>query len=211
MKHLLLCLTLLPGFATAGPISFDGSWKDVTFRRYDPTTYTKRGGSLAISGTGTSSMIYKILSDADRDAMRAAWTWSAGKTVPATDLSQKGGEDRNLALYFVFTDPSTAKKITPSSRPSRLLGRKSRILVYAWGDNRSRGTVVRNPYDASRGAIYLLRPSGTGSFDENRDLAADYKAAFGEDPGKLVGVAIAADSDDTGSELSSTLANLTLE
>lgn len=210
MKHLLLLFCLLPGLAHADAIRFDDSWRDLTFRRYTPTDYNRQGDSLSIQGQSSSSMIYTVLPQDQRDARRASWTWATTASVPATDLAQKGGEDRNLALYFVFTDPRTASGITASTRPARLLGRKARVLVYAWGDDKSPGTRVANPYSGSKGTIYLLRPAGTGRFDETRDLDRDYRAAFGEAPGKLVAVAVAADSDDTDSKVAAQLSGLTL-
>ena len=210
MKHLLLAFLLAPQFATAGPISFDGSWKEWTFRRYTPTDYSQQGAQLKATGKSTSSVLYKILPQDARDAKSTSWSWSAASSVPATKLDQEGGDDRNMAVYFVFTDEKTSAKIAPNSSPARMMGRRSNFLVYAWGDSRAPGTLIKNPYN-KRGVIYLLRPAGTGSFSESRNLAADYKRAFGAAPGKLVGIAVAADGDDTESSLNSTLKNLRLD
>lgn len=211
MKHLALIAALLPGLAHADALRFDDSWQDFTFRRYTPTTYERLGDRLRIRGEGTSSMLFRVLPPELRDTRRASWRWKARRSVGATDLGRRGGEDRNLALYFVFTDPVTAARIKPGARASRVLGRNARVLVYAWGDQVPPGTRKPNPYDPQRGVIYILRPAGTGEARESRDLLADYRAAFGEEPGKLVAVAVAADSDDTGSALDSELSDLRLE
>ncbi|MBP7521960.1 MAG: DUF3047 domain-containing protein, partial [Leptothrix sp. (in: Bacteria)] len=33
-----------------------------------------------------------------------------------------------------------------------------------------------------------------------RDVVADFRAAYGEDPGELIGIAVMTDSDNTGTE-----------
>jgi hypothetical protein len=46
---------------------------------------------------------------------------------------------------------------------------------------------------------------------ERADLAADFRRAFGRDPGPLVGIAVSADSDDTGASIDAAIDGLRLE
>jgi head-tail adaptor len=62
------------------------------------------------------------------------------------------------------------------------------------------GTVVPNPYtDRVR---MIVVESGTARAGRwiayERDIVADYRAAFGEDPPPIAGVAIMTDTDNTG-------------
>jgi hypothetical protein len=65
----------------------------------------------------------------------------------------------------------------------------------------------------ARGRLIVQRPatSPTGVWtEETVDLRSDFAAAFGRPPGPLVGVALSADSDDTGSRSVAALAGLVL-
>ncbi|WP_375281366.1 DUF3047 domain-containing protein [Pseudooctadecabacter sp.] len=54
----------------------------------------------------------------------------------------------------------------------------------------------------------ILRSAGTGSHSESVNLASDFASAFGGQPGALVGIAVSADSDDTGSNIRAQVSNL---
>ncbi len=87
------------------------------------------------------------------------------------------------------------------------------MLVYVFGGDGARGDVVQNPYTSGSGVYVVLRPADapTGEWlSESVDLAADYRAAFGDDAGILVGVAVASDSDDTGGRNVAALSEMVL-
>ncbi|UWQ18814.1 DUF3047 domain-containing protein [Jannaschia sp. M317] len=198
MKHLLpvalaACLALP---ATAAPLSFDGSWKEQGFLRFSSNDYGQGGSTLQVVSDGTVSLLWKAVPEAQRGATRASWGWAVAEGVPATDLRRKGGDDRNLAIYFAWTDAETAATANPSRATRLLRNPGTRVLVYVWGDDDARGTIQQSPYLAGLRTV-VLRPAGTGQFVEQVDLAADYARAFGGAPGVLLGVGISADSDDT--------------
>jgi hypothetical protein len=71
-----------------------------------------------------------------------------------------------------------------------------------WETKKTPGTVVVNPRsDRVRKIVLDSGPAGLRSWREHkRDLAADFRLAFGEDPGRLVGIAVMTDGDNTGSQ-----------
>ena len=85
-----------------------------------------------------------------------------------------------------------------------------RILQYVWGGNHSRGALQNSPYAPGQGANVILRSAGTGSHSESVNLASDFSRAFGGAPGALVGIAVSADSDDTGSSIRASVSNLAI-
>lgn len=206
--------TLMPlrlAAAQAVPIAFDGRWKALNFPRLTPTQFGLGGGTLTIQGQGGSSLIYLPAPEAAHAARTARWSWSVSRSVPPTDLSRKGGDDRNIALYFVFMDPQAAARLSPDTSPRRLLSNRSaRVLIYVWGGNHAAGSAIPSPYLGGRGVTIALRPSGTGQAQARADLAADYTRAFGQAPGTLVGLAVSADNDDTDSALQASISALTL-
>lgn len=73
-------------------------------------------------------------------------------------------------------------------------------LCYVWDGKLPAGTKLWNAY-SDRVRVIVVE-SGSRRLDqwvvEERDIAADFRAAFGEEPPPVSGVAIAADTDQTG-------------
>lgn len=204
---------LVPARARAQSLAipFDTGWEELTFRRIPPTGYRLGGETLGILAERSSSVIWRALPDTARAARRASWSWSVAQSVPATDLSRKGGDDRNAAVYFVFADADTAARIGPGTSLTRLLSRRGvTALIHVWGGQQAPGTIVPSPYMRGRGVSVIRRAAGAGSFGESVDLAADHTRAFGAPPQALVGLAVSADSDDTESRIEATISGLNL-
>ena len=208
---LTLTLTLLAFSAHAGPLPFDNTWKEQGFLRIWSNEYNLSGRHLDVISDGTVSLIYRALPEGLWEAKHAKWRWSVSQSVVATDLTVKGGDDRNLAIYFVFVDRGSAEKLSQSS-PRRLLrNSNTRALVYVWGGDYAPGQLLNSPYGDGILKTVIARPSSTGEFAESVDLAADFARAFGEDRGVLVGIGVTADSDDTGGKIVARISGLVVE
>lgn len=195
----------------AAPIAFDAISRTVTFPRRTPTRFGLGGMRLAIEGDASASLIYRAVPEAARGARRAAWNWTVSESVPPTDLSRRGGDDRNISVYFVFMDAAAAAGLSPDTSPQRLLSsRSARSLLYVWGGAHPAGAMLPSPYLRGRGMTVALRPAGTGAARAEVDLVRDHAAAFGAPPELLVGLAVSADSDDTNSRLRASLSDLIL-
>ncbi|MDU8912817.1 DUF3047 domain-containing protein [Aestuariicoccus sp. MJ-SS9] len=200
----------LSSAAAAAPVAFDGSWKTQRFSLFSSNDYGFGGDTLTVRSEGSVSLAYRPLPETLWTSQSASWAWAVDQGVPATDLRRKGGDDRNLALYFVFLPAAEAERMK-GSNVRKLLGNDSaRVLVYVWGGDHRRGAVLPSPYLGARGKTVVLRPSGTGSARERVDLAGDYARAFGGDPGALVGLAVSGDSDDTDSRIDARISGLQL-
>jgi len=210
LSAFLVALTTQPG--SARPVLFSDKWKTLNFFSIPATKYNMKGQSVDITANKSSSVAYKSLKQSDWDSTRASWRWSTTKSVPPTNLGKKGTDDRNIALYFVFLDKKTARRIGRTASITKLLRAKNaRILTYVFGGNRPRNSFQTNPYLGGRGMIIVKRPAKPGSFSERVDLAADYRRAFRSTPGALVGVALAADSDGTKSAVMARVQGLVVE
>jgi hypothetical protein len=201
-----LCLSAWP--ALAAPVSFDGSWKTQKFSLFSSNTYGFNGSSVSVASDGAVSLAYRPLPESYWSASTATWSWSVQEGVPATDLRQKGGDDRNLALYFVFLPQAEAQALKGASVRQLLTNDAARVLVYVWGGAHDRGAVLGSPYLGNRGKTIVLRGSGTGSANESVNLARDYANAFGGDETALVGLALSGDSDDTDSRIRASISGL---
>ncbi|PCJ75347.1 MAG: hypothetical protein COA53_05415 [Rhodobacteraceae bacterium] len=211
MKYLAIALAILATPTLAQPIQFDTSWEDLTFRGINATEYWYNGNTLIIQADNSSSVTYKALPSSAFGATRASWNWAVSQSVPVTDLTRKGGDDRNVTIYFMFLDRKSADKLDAGDDLSKMLrNRKVRMLLYIWGGEGD-GIALPSPYFKGRGFYTILRGAGTGEARENIDLVADYTRIFGEAPEALVGIAISSDSDDTDSSVRAEISEMVLE
>lgn len=208
---LTITLTLAAAAAYAQQsVPFDGSWEEQGFLRLSSNDYAQDGGSLGIRSDGTVSILYRRLPETSGDVQGASWSWSVSRGVAATDLTWKGGDDRNIAIYFVFADLETAASLR--GQPLRRLLSTSgvRILTYVWGGSAGRGAILSNPYFEGRGTTIVLRDAGTGRHTEHVDLAGDLASILDMRDAVLLGVAVSSDSDDTDGRIDASVSDLVL-
>ena len=193
--------------AEAEQVTFSDNWTEQAFSLFSSNEFVLNADTLDISSEGTLSVLWKKLPPSMWEANQANWDWAVEVSVPATDLTVKGGDDRNLSIYFVFSPqeylPKSKGKLT-----DLLKNKDVRVLMYVWGGDHDRGEVLPSPYLEDFGKIIVLQRAGTGRAREQVNLANDFLRVFGENPKKLVGIAISADSDDTRSTISSSISNL---
>jgi hypothetical protein len=72
--------------------------------------------------------------------------------------------------------------------------------MYVWDAHAAPGSVIVNPKtDRVRKIVVDAAGDGLGQWrDHRRDFTADYRRVFGEEPGRLVAVAVMTDTDNTG-------------
>ena len=193
--------------AEAEQVTFSDNWTEQAFSLFSSNEFVLNANTLGISSEGTVSVLWKKLPPSMWEANQANWDWAVEVSVPATDLTVKGGDDRNLSIYFVFSPqeylPKSKGKLT-----DLLKNKDVRVLMYVWGGDHDRGEVLPSPYLEDFGKIIVLQRAGTGRAREQVNLANDFLRVFGENPKKLVGIAISADSDDTRSTIYSSISNL---
>jgi hypothetical protein len=199
--------------AALGPVAFGpdpaaAGWETLSFRGRAPAEFRAQGAdTLNVRAEQGVSVLWRALPETFRDASGAEWRWRVDTAVPPSDLGRRGG-DRSLALYFVFSEDAA----TPP-RSLRAALRNGRALVYVWGGASPRRSVVREPSLRGRGLLVIQEPAGgpVGAWQtEAVDLREDFRRAFGEAPGALIGVAVSADSDDTGTVADATISGLRL-
>jgi hypothetical protein len=87
-----------------------------------------------------------------------------------------------------------AKVLSPNGLPYA-------TLVYVWLRNAPAGTVLVSPY-SDRVRLFVVESGEERAgqwIDMRRDVVADYRHVFGEDPGDIVAVGVMTDSGDDGS------------
>lgn len=196
--------------AAAGPVNFSDGWREQRLSLFSSNDYTF-GQNLGLVSDGSVSIAWARVGRSDWETDGASWRWTVEQSVPPTDLSLKGGDDRNISVYFVFVPESLAPGLEGANIRSLLGNDDVRIVQYAWGGNHARGQVIPSPYGPrGQGVTVALRQASTGTYSESVDLAADYARAFGGEKGALIGLAVSGDSDDTNSVIRAVLGQLTL-
>ncbi len=133
------------------------------------------------------------------------WRWRVDRPVDGADIRRKQGDDLPARLYVMFDYPLDRLPLVERSqiRLARSVAGElvpAAALCYVWDTNSPVDTALWSPY--SKRVRVLVAEGGRGRIgrwiDEERDVAADFRAAFGEDPPPITGIAIGADTDQTG-------------
>lgn len=177
-----------------------GNWKVLKVGSKPKTRFALNEGVLDISADKSVAFLYRKINPLRSANPKLQWQWRVDRDIPATDLSAKGEDDRPAAVHLWFED----KTASVSGALSSLLGkpRVGYLMTYVWGGKQRAGSIIRNPYFPDKGMVIVLRDSRakTGTWEmETRDIAADFKAAFGIAPelSDLRHVSVSADTEDT--------------
>lgn len=214
------CVRLLLGFgvllaagATAAgpPPAIDealkrAGWTLFSDDRWAPARFRLRSdGAIEAISDNSTSLIWKKVDEVDAQKARLTWDWRVDEMMPPTDITVKGGDDRPLALHVWFMKPRDQLNFLERLRADFIelwvgLPVHGRLLTYVWGGRGKIGDAQPNPHVGGSSWMIVLRNGAARTgvwFSESRDLSADYRAAFGEDPPDRGIIALAADSEDT--------------
>ena len=192
---------------SAEAIDFSDGWSEQRFSVFSSNEFEPSGETLHIRSDGTVSIFWSRLPSALSHSTQTQWDWEVTASVPPIDLTLKGGDDRNLSVYFVFMPEDSRPKV--NTKLTALLGNThARVLIYVWGGKRARGEILPTPYLNEIGRTFILRPAGTGQASERVNLKRDFQRAFGTEPTRLIGIAISADSDDTDTKIRARVSNM---
>ena len=151
--------------AEAEQVTFSDNWTEQAFSLFSSNEFILNADTLDISSEGTVSILWKRLPPSMWEANQANWDWAVEASVPATDLTVKGGDDRNLSIYFVFSPqeylPKSKGKLT-----DLLKNKDVRVLMYVWGGDHDWGEVLPSPYLEDFGKTIILQRAGTGTASE---------------------------------------------
>ena len=150
------------------------------------------------------------------------WRWRLDQPLVNADLRQKRGDDSPLKVCLLFDIPLAQLSFVDRSVlgfARSVSGEKlpSATLCYVWDHALPTGTLLNNAY-TSRVRMLVLS-SGDQRLGQwvthQRDVAADFKLAFGRESGSngvpaLDGVLVGADSDNAGGQSLAYVGDITL-
>jgi hypothetical protein len=143
--------------------------------------------------------------------------WKVGNTIESSDPRAKDGDDYVARVYVTFAhDPvrSTFRERTENAFFRTLYGETPprAALAYVFTHKAKPGEVIASPFTSRVKKIVVdADPSSIGKWKSfERDVYADYKRAFGDEPTRISGVAIMVDTDNTGETASARFGDISL-
>jgi hypothetical protein len=166
-----------------------------------------RRGVLRASADRSASLYVAALKAPTRTPASLSWDWKADALVPGADNRDKGREDAPLRVLVAF-DGDHAKlpqaEQTRFKRAKAISGREPpyALLMYIWSDQVAPGSVIPSAHTSQIKMLAVASgPAGLGRWHSvQRNLAEDYRHAYGAEPGPLLGVAVMTDTDNTGTQ-----------
>jgi hypothetical protein len=193
----------------APPPSVDG-WHGVALPGKQATQYarTVQSGRVAVSARAErSASMWRRTFDSPRLAVgEVSFSWWVPQVLQGANVADIEREDAAARVLFAFA--GDASKLPLRTRmmfelAEALTGEKPpyATLMYVYETSAPVGSVIVNPRsDRIRKIVLDSGSDGLGRWrDHRRDLAADFRLAFGEEPGPLLAVALMTDSDNTRS------------
>ena len=205
---------MVPGGAVNG-------WEVMRLGDAPLSTYrlVRDGGTTVVraeANGSASGLVRRIDLDSDRFPV-LTWRWKADGVIAAGDIRSKRGDDYPARIYVTFDYDPADLPFTDrvKYRALRALGYDDipvRALSYVWANRASETQIVPNAYTNWVQMVPVQRGSANvGTWQtERRDLVRDYRAAFGEDPPAISGVAIMTDADNTGATASASFGDIRL-
>lgn len=221
------CLILLvshifaqtPSLLLVGPFStmqeggeFTTGWKPWKFTNVDRLTrysLVREDGTVVIKAVAEASASGLIregfISPSEYPVL--TWRWKVEKGLSVSNVRSKEEDDYAARIYVSFEyDPGRLGLLDRAKYGAvRLLYGQApplRVINYVWENKTPKGTVVSSPYtDWVRLIVVENGASPPGRWIvEERNIVEDYRRAFGEEPGKITGIALMSDADNTGGQ-----------
>jgi hypothetical protein len=140
-----------------------------------------------------------------RSAPVVDWRWKVSALVEGADNRVAAKEDSPVRLLFAFDGDKSRLPFVERAIfyvTEKLSGRQLpyALLQYVWADTIPVGTVIEHPYTRRvRMLVVASGPGGVGKWQSlSRNVFDDFRHAFAEEPGDLVGVGVLTDTDNTG-------------
>ena len=222
------CLTALATFAAAQAIApfsgaapggaLPGGWREASLphRRaaevrlvVDEARTVLRVQSDAAFGTAAITF--------DMEAPVLAWRWKIDHVVEGARLGAKDGDHFAARVYVSFEIPP--EELTLAERTKLKLTRlvygdvPSAAICYVWDNRAAKGQQIWSPH-AERVRIIVLESGNDQAgrwIEERRDVAADFRAAFGRAPPRMTGIAAGNDTDQTGESVTAWFGDFRVE
>lgn len=198
----------LAGCATVVAPPDAAGWHGVPIPGKDATDYrwsTKEGRVALHARSDRSASMWRRPAPRDLAANELSFSWWVPSLLREASVADAAREDAAARVMLAFDGDEA--KLPWRTRAlydlaEALTGERPpyATLMYVWDAHAAPGSVIVNPKtDRVRKIVVDAAGDGLGQWrDHRRDFTADYRRVFGEEPGRLVAVAVMTDTDNTG-------------
>lgn len=163
-------------------------WKTRVFAGETRYSLERTGGKTALraDSSAAASGLYREIEVNLGKTPILNWSWKVDHVLVGVDERARAGDDYPARIYVVFS--------------GGLNFWRTRAINYVWSNRQPADSSWPNAFTGNSRMIAV--ESGTsragGWVNERRDVRADYRRQFGEEPGSIDAVAIMTDTDNTG-------------
>jgi hypothetical protein len=162
---------------------------------------------MAARSEGSASMMRRKLLVAPALLGQLNFSWQVSELIDGADVSVADTEDAPARVLLAFGGdvgklPMRTRMLFELAEAVGGEAPPYATLMYVWDNQAAIGSVIINPRtDRIRKIVVDSGPEGLKRWREHkRDVAADFRRAFGEEPGPLLAIAVMTDSDNTKSK-----------
>ncbi len=214
---------VLPPLVAGGQIG--AGWRVVTLpqqkapvTRYSAETVGGRQALRIEAHASYGNLVFEPAAAGGMVPARVTWAWRMQQRNAASDVSNKTGDDVAARVCMSFDMPLAHvpfmdRQMLRLARSRSGQNLPAATLCWVWGGGAVQGQVVDNAY--SRRVRYIVLRTQEEAldtwFEESRDVAADFRRAFGDEaaaPPPLMALIVAGDADNTGAHSVSHVAAL---
>jgi hypothetical protein len=132
------------------------------------------------------------------------WRWKVDRLIDKADINDKTADDHPARLYVFFDVPLDSLSFADQTkikiaRTFAGVDVPTAALCYVWDNKHRVGYTAWSPFTRQlRKVVLESGPDSVGQWrTESRDVAADFKEAFGIDAPAITGVSVGNDTDNT--------------
>jgi hypothetical protein len=212
----------IPSFSNAPLGRLPRHWEDLVVRRDLPRTDYRIGeieGRRALHATGHGASGARCRLHADvRATPLLRWSWRTRGVPPGMCVKDSDTDDSpaRVAVGFAGDETRLSWKDRAFFELVQLVSGERMpyaTLMYVWDAQLPVGTVVE--YARTGRIKYVVVESGgarSGTWlDYSRNLAEDFRRAFGEEPGPVTSVGVMTDGDDLKADLDTWYGDISLD
>ena len=156
------------------------------------------------SNNSAGSMAVPVAFLGGQTSTTLQWRWKVDRILDKADMDEKLADDHSARLYVFFDVPIESLPFADRTRIK--LARNiagvdvpTAALCYVWDNKHRVGYTAWSPFTQRlRKVVLQSGPDAIGQWRvETRDVAADFKRAFGFDAPAITGISVGNDTDNT--------------